>query len=239
MEKYNLEQAQEEATKIQQKVESGKAFDYGGAHDQVEGEKPITEEMLRSKIFDLEAIQKSRNATVRNREDLAGLVERPLLSACEELYDKNIITLGTSANQQDVEYNDWENPGQKKTGDGAYIIIDFDALSSKNQEIGKMLGEVFFSDDKNQLKIVLPLTKASTFEDVQMWAEEIAHKFFKQQYQPTVYTLEGMRQMYGYDPADESMQPENFESYYWAPQYKVFFLSKEQYDKAIELINED
>lgn len=171
MEKYNLEKAQEKAAKLQQKVESGKAWDYAGAEKQIEGSKPITPEMLKTKIIDLEAIQESRNTTVRYREQLAALVERPLLSACEELYDKNIITLGTSANVQDVEYNDWENPGQKKPGDGAYIIIDFDTLSTKNQEIGKSLGEVYFADDGNQLKIVIPLTRESTFEDVQTQAQ--------------------------------------------------------------------
>lgn len=239
MEKYNLEQAQEEASTIQQKVESGKAYGYQDAHDQVEGEKPITEEMLKSKILDLQAIHKSRNKNVRNREDLAGLIERPLLSACEELYDKNITTLATSANKQDVEYNDWENPGQMKPGYGAYIIIDFDALSSKNQEIGKTLGEIHFADDINQLKISLLLSRESTFEDVQNWAEEIAHKFVKQQYKPTVYTLEGMRQIYGYDPNDESVQPESFGGdYYWSSEYRVFFLSKEQHDKAMERIDE-
>lgn len=235
MKKYNLEKAQEEAAKLQQKVESGKAWGYADAEKQIEGSKPITPEMLKTKIIGLEAIQESRNITVRYREELAALVERPLLSACEELYDKNIITLGTSANAQDVEYDDWENPGQKKHGEGAYIIIDFDTLSTKNQEIGKSLGEVYFADNGNQLKIVIPLTRESTFEDVQTQAQEIAHKFAKQQYRVITYTMEQMRQIYGYKPDDESVQPENFSgNYYWSPEHKVFFESKEQYEKAME-----
>jgi hypothetical protein len=240
MEKYNLEKAQEEAAKLQEKVESGKAWDYSHAEKQVEGSMPITPEMLKTKIVDLEAIQESRNTTVRYREQLVALVERPLLSACEELYDKNIITLATSANTQDVEINDWEHPGQKKPGDGAYIIIDFDTLSAKNQEIGKNLGEVYFADDGNQLKIVIPLTRESTFEDVQIKAQEIAHKFVKQQYRVITYTMEQMRQTYGYEPDDESVQPEDFGgNYYWSPEHKAFFLSKEQYEKAMEQVSEE
>ncbi|HRH26700.1 MAG TPA: hypothetical protein PLZ99_00900 [Parcubacteria group bacterium] len=239
MEKYSLEKAQEEASKIQKKIESGKADIYEDAHDQVEGEKPITKEMLSSKIADLGAIEQFRDKTIRYREEIAGLVERPLLSACEELYDKNIITLGTSANAKDVEFDDWKNPGQKIPGEGAYIIIDFDTLSPKNQEIGRSLGKIYFVDDMNKLKIALPLTKETTFEDVQKWSLGIAHKFVKQQYKPKVYTLESLRQAYGYDPEDESVKPENFSDYYWSPEYEVFFLSKEQHDKAVELINED
>lgn len=239
MEKYSLEKAQEEASKIQKKVELGKAYGYEDAHDQTEGEKPITDEMLGSKIVDLEAIQQSRDRAIRNREDLAGLVERPLLLACEELYDKNIITLGTSANSKDVEIDDWENPGQKKPGEGSYIIIEFDTLSVKNQEIGGSLGTVYFADDMNQLKITFPLTKEATFEDVQTWSLDVAHKFVKQQYKPTVYTIEQLRQTYGYDASDESVKPENFSDYYWSPEYQIFFLSKEQHDKAMELIIED
>ena len=128
----------------------------------------------------MEPIEKSREIGILQRTDLARLVEGPLLSACEELYDKNIITLGTSANKKDVEHSDWENPGSYKPGEGAYIIIDFDALSVKNQEIGKTLGEVFFADGSNQLKIIIPLTKDSTFEDVQIRSQEITHKFVKQ-----------------------------------------------------------
>ncbi len=239
MEKYSLEKAQEEASIIQKKIESGKAYVYEDAHDQVEGEKPITKEVLESKIVHLEAIQQSRNRSIRHREDLAGLVERPLLSACEELYDKNIITLGTSSNAKDVEIDDFENPGQKIPGEGAYIIIDFDTLSIKNQEVGKSLGKIYFADGINQLKITFPLTAETTFEDVQRWSLDVAHKFIKQQYKPTVYTIEQLRQIYGYDVADESVKPENFSDYYWSPEYQVFFLSKEQYDKAVELINED
>jgi hypothetical protein len=241
MEKYNLEKAQEEAAKLQQKVESGKAWGYADAEKQVEGEKPITPEMLKTKIIDLEAIQESRNTIVRYREQLAGLVERPLLSACQELYDKNIITLATSANKKDVEINDWEHPGQKLPGDGAYIIIDFDTLSAKNQEIGRsFLGKVYFADDGNKLKITIPLTRESTFEEVQTKAEEIAHKFVKQRYRVITYTIEEMRKVYGYEPNDESVRPEDFSGdYYWSPKHKEFFLSKEQYDKAMEQVDEE
>lgn len=52
--------------------------------------------------------------------------------------------------------------------------------------------------------------------------------------------MEQMRKMYGYEPNDESVQPENFSgNYYWSPEHKAFFLSKEQYEKAMEQVDED
>ena len=236
---YNLEEAQEEAGKLQEKVETGKAWDYAHAERQVEGSKPITPEMLETKIIDLKAIQESRNAPILYRVQLSALIERPLLSACEKLYDNNIITLETSANEQNVEIDDWEHPGQKKPGDGARIIIDFDTLSAKNQKIGESLGKIYFADGRNQLRIIIPLTRESTFKDVQTKAQGIANQFVKQKYRVITYTMEQMRQIHGYEADDKSIQPESFNgNYYWSPKHQEFFLSKEQYDKAMEKVDE-
>ena len=52
--------------------------------------------------------------------------------------------------------------------------------------------------------------------------------------------MEQMRQIYGYKPDDESVQPESFSgNYYWSPEHKTFFLSKEQYEKAMEQVGEE
>jgi len=236
MEGRDLEKTHEETARPEEGLgENGHA----DAKRQDKSPAPITPETLQTRILDLEAIVQSRDTPVLYREQLAELVERPLLSACEELYDKNIVTLSTSANKQNVEFNDPEHPEQKRPGGGAYIIIDFDALSAKNQEIGRSLGEVYGVGSKRNLRIVIPLTRESTFEEVQTKAEEIAHKFAKQRYRAVTGTLEQVRQLFGFEPNDESMQPEDFANgYYWSAEQKVFFLSKEQYEKAMEKVDE-
>jgi len=204
---------------------------------QIEAE--AQKELLAKKILDLDAIQESRNMRLKTRDNLKELVEAPLLTACQELYDKNIITLATSANRNDVEFQSYD--GMTKANEGAYIIIDFDLLSPRNQEIGKTLGEVYFADEGQQLKIIIPLTRESTFGQVMTQAQEIANKFFKQQYrmpQHGAYTIQEMRKVYGYDPNDESIKPENFDYYYWSPQDQLLYLSQEQYQKVHEKVEE-
>ena len=143
-------------------------------------------EKLPEKISEVEPIAEGRGRHVRTREELKNLVEIPLLATCEELYDKNIRTLSTSANKNDIGY---EYNG---------ISIDFDSLSEQNKEIGKQLGRVDFSDNINQLFIPIPVTEESTIEEIKTYAESLAHKFSKQPltWSPT-YTIEEMRQIYG------------------------------------------
>ena len=40
----------------------------------------------------------NRNQRIAHKERIAQIVEPPLIKACEELYDKNIMTLESSAN---------------------------------------------------------------------------------------------------------------------------------------------
>ncbi len=187
-------------------------------------------EQKDTRISELEGIYDNRGQEIRKREDLRKIVEAPLLKACESIYDKNIKTRGTSANKKDV-------------GSEAYIIISFDELSKRNQKIGESLGEVFFADDENQLKITFPVTDHTTFAEVEDHFFEISKKFEKQMFRAITYTLEQMRKNFGIDPNDESYAPESFSGepygWYWDPELKLFFLSKEQHDKALEEILED
>src|SRR5687768_7262504 len=99
-----------------------------------ESEAEAQKELLARKIRDLEAVEAWRGVDVGQREDLKNLIEGPLLSACEELYDKNIDTVGSSANKKDVSQG------------YAYITIDFETLSARNQNIGRELGELVRAD---------------------------------------------------------------------------------------------
>ncbi len=180
-------------------------------------------EILNRKISDIEPIGESRNIEIKNREDLKGLIEAPLLSACQELYDKNIRTLSSSANKQDIHY-----------GSG-HIVIDFDTLSDANKEIAATTGEVTFADNMNCLDIKIPLTTESTFDSVQAFTEKIAHKFEKQDYSVATYTIQDLRKIHGIDENDESFGPESFQNFYYSTEYDLFFLSKEQFKKATEV----
>jgi len=62
--------------------------------------------------------------------DLDKLVERPLLAACRELYQKGIQTVGSSANR--------ENLG---TG-SVWIVIDSSTMSEANLAIAHRLGKM-------------------------------------------------------------------------------------------------
>lgn len=69
----------------------------------------------------------TESSRVRTREDLARVVESPLLPAAQALYDLNIETTSSSANYQDVE-------GRERA---ARLIINFDSLSPENQQIAE------------------------------------------------------------------------------------------------------
>ncbi|MEK7658500.1 MAG: hypothetical protein AAB352_01385 [Patescibacteria group bacterium] len=190
------------------------------------------ESILPDKVLEVEPIEVSRGTIIKIREQIKELVEAPLLSACEELYDKNIQTSGTSANKKDIESH---MPG--------YIVIVFDSLSDKNKEIAKQFGkaEKFeFSDDPCQVKIEIPLNENSSAEEIKTYAEAVAHKFFKQRmtWAPH-FTIEELREAYAGDPNDESITIEELEdTYYYDPQSKLFYLSEEHFRKVNEKIED-
>ena len=56
-------------------------------------------------LRDVKQIFLAGNASVNCRQDLAKFVEEPCLAACEDLYDKNILTYWSSANQRSPNYS--------------------------------------------------------------------------------------------------------------------------------------
>ena len=178
------------------------------------------------KISEIEPLQESRNSIVKMREQLKEFIEPPLLSACETLYDKNIRTLSTLANKQDIE---------RQTG---HIIVDFDSLSDKNKELGKQFGEIVFDDGINQLVIKIPITENSTFEEIKNYAESLVGKFEKQSMTwVPFYTIEQLRKIYGVEPNDDSFGIEGFaDQFYYDPSKNLFYMSEEHARKANEKI---
>lgn len=90
------------------------------------------------KLTEIEPIFESY-VEVLNRNDLNKIIEKPLLPACQCLYDKNIQTLMTSANRFNVI-------GLEKVSENAkshysygqhyaWLWIDYSSLSLKNKEL--------------------------------------------------------------------------------------------------------
>lgn len=97
-------------------------------------------------------------AIVKGREDLRMIIEEPCLAACLTLYDKNIQTVNSSANER--------NRGGK-----AYIGINYDSLEENNKQILKRLVEegivepLNLSDNKGQRGGREVSIKVPVFED--------------------------------------------------------------------------
>ncbi len=176
-------------------------------------------------ITEIGPIEKSRNQMIMGREEIKELVEPPLVRACEQLWDKNIRTLSSSANRKDV-------------GTGAYIILDYDSMSSENQEVAQEMEEVIDYDGMQALKLKMPIGDDETlFEEVEKSALEMSDKFKKQEasWIPS-YTLQQLREIYAYDPEDTSVGVKDFEDtgFYYDPEEKLFYMSEEHYKKATE-----
>jgi hypothetical protein len=181
---------------------------------------------IPQKISEITCTAESSCAIIRTKEEIKKYVEQALISACEELYDKNIRTIATSANQKDIEVG------------YAYIDLDFDSLSKNNQSIGEQVGEIYQQNNKNFLKIKTPVNSDSTVEEIKNAAGIIVHKFQKQPmtWAPK-YTLQEARELYRIDPNDERYDIASFEQYlYYDKKTKLFYFSQEHAQKTNESI---
>lgn len=125
-----------------------------------------------SSINEVQPIQKTFGLQILTRDSIKDFVELPLVKACEVFWDKNIPTLESSANFQDM----------KKEG---YIGLDFNNLSEENKEIAKQYGnphQLYVNKYPEILSIRIPIaiSNSETVEEVSKRAEEIANKFNKQ-----------------------------------------------------------
>ena len=202
-------------------------------------------ELLSRKIIDLEPIEIDRYQNISEKGDLESVVEGPLLSACQELWDKNILTEGAGANRKNFS-------GEHEIAP-AYIEIDYDRLSEENKEIARLMGTVSYSDNHNHILIEIPINQSSTWAEVEERAEIIAHRFVKQRFRPETETLdeikranrfdpnmtmEEIREDLGIDPHDESFGPQSFYGGYWSPETQLLYKNEGQYRKSLEEVEE-
>ena len=184
--------------------------------------KPVTERVPDNVLIsDIPVIEEGGIVAV-TKENLAKLVEAPLLEACEELYDLNIRTVMSSANAKDID------SGQ------AYIAISFDSLSEQNKKIALEFGQPYSmhgSEISQCINIAFNINSQTTVGDVRRMAHEAVSKFHKQDMTwAQRYTLDDLSKIFGI-PREE-VTPEYFSDMYYDAQSGFLYASEEHYRKA-------
>lgn len=166
-------------------------------------------------------------AIPHTRESLSAVVEEPLLAACEDLYDKNIRTVVSSANLNDV------NQGF------AYINIDCNTLSDENRRIAETIGMETFTvplADGSVLEVgslKFPVSLDTTIEELSQSALEAAKQFKEQpMLWAPVYILSDLRALLpGRDDAD-IIAGLVADGYFYDKEEQRIYISKEHYLKT-------
>jgi len=169
-------------------------------------------------IVDIPVIEEG-GVVPKTREGLAQLVEAPLLEACEELYDKNIETVMSSANARDV-------------GHEGYIVIAFDSLSEANKEVALNFGKPYnVRGLMNYINVTFPITETTTVGDIRRMAHDAVSKFHKQKMTWVKgKTLQEMAEPYGSD--GEGWGPESFPDNYYDETTGLYYENEEQFRKV-------
>lgn len=186
-------------------------------------EGPGKQEKKPATIAEMRPIEESRNIPILGKEAISKLVETPLVSACEILYDKNIQTLASSANAKDIAI-----------GYG-HLIINFDTLSEENQELAKRLGEVDEYDGMQAVLIKIPISETSTVEDIRAQVDAIAEAFLPQSGSwIETRTLEDFQRIYGPNLTEEDLRSWSPEEggWYYDSNSNRYYPSEELYKKA-------
>ena len=175
-------------------------------------------------------------AIFANREEIKKYVGEPLLSACEELYDKNIRTVSSIWKKSDVEY------------DGlARIIIHYDSLSEANKKVvqqlakkqGTEVSDTQYRTEKMKVfDLHIPITTKMTKPEIERILKESIKDF---QWQPLTwapqYSLDDLRKSFA-DPdlsLEEAIEYADEVGWYYDSENNLFYLSKEQYEKTKDI----
>ncbi len=186
------------------------------------------------------------NVALQRRENIKRIVELPLVEACELFWDKNIQTVVSSANKENIQ-----------SGHG-WILLDWESLSDENKQIAQSQNgcvrkahggsETLFYD------LEIPMSKDMLVKDISKNATELANKFQKQKLiwasgttlEDRIAQIERMRQFPIYknvDPKDwdrqitELKQPGVFESEckgYFDAKTQACWDSEELFKKSLE-----
>ncbi len=175
-------------------------------------------------LSEVAPIEEEGNQTIKEKSQIKDIVDKPLLLACEEMWDKNIKTISSSANKKDIEKGE------------ASIVIDFESLSEENKQIARQYGNPVDYDNIKAIEIIIPISEETTVEELSQKAFEIAHSFKKQSFTwaPT-YTIDVLKETYcigaeetQYDDPDTWIK----EGYYYNAESETFYISEEHYKKT-------
>jgi hypothetical protein len=114
-------------------------------------------------IVDVKPVEECPTEII-DKNRLKDLIEKPLLKACEELYDKNVKTIDSGASGKDF---------RKEGNSIAYIRIDYDTLSDENKKIAQKVCDI----EKSMVIIRIPFYRDTTVQEVERKSLEIAAKF--------------------------------------------------------------
>lgn len=184
------------------------------------------EQIRMKKLSDIEPLE-DHHYEVENREDLAQLVEVPLLGACQNLFDKNIQTYMSSANKKDV-------------GGNASFSIIYNTLSEENKEVSQKLIEEHIAEYiagnevyPTRIQVNIPVNEQTTLGDIEDESSKIVDRFVKQRRWFTPSEL--MDKFYleiENDISGGEVNPEYFEKhgYFYDVEENMFFKGDEKKD---------
>lgn len=177
-------------------------------------------------LVNVERIHDNRGLIIKTKEEIKKYVEKPLVEACEMLWDKGIKTWESSANKEDF----------KKIG-YAYIVIDYSSLSDENKMIADQsndIGEAHDSEDLIKvIELKIPIESADMDQEkIEQKAIALASRFHSQPaFWLPKFSLEDLKARYGYEP-EEEVDPEIFtkeEGFYYDTKEKSFYFSEDHY----------
>lgn len=173
------------------------------------------------RIADVEQIFMAGNTEVKNKADLARVVEEPCLALCEDLYDKNILTYWSSCNQT--------------APDRAYVLVRYDSLDKRNKAIAdRLIEEGKLSIDSGLdscntdkaygkgIRLEVKTSSESLVSDVSEQLLALAREFKHQDILYNVYSAEyiesrgwdGDKDVFGYPSLEVAVMGEKLSSDY-------------------------
>lgn len=183
------------------------------------------------RIREVPPIKEPRGANILTRESIGKIVEEPLVMAAEVLYDKNICTLESSGNAEDIERGE------------VGIVIHFDSLSPENQNIARQFCRIGETEEWGKIAtLVVPISEGTSVLEIQQETTRLAEHFKKQPMTwATTKTMDEVKRMFAM-PANEEIPLEEFlasawykrQGWYYDESERKFYLSKEHWVKVHE-----
>lgn len=162
---------------------------------------------------------------IRYREQLENCIEAPLLPACRDLYDKNILTFSSSANRKDLEQG------------SVYILLDYESLSAENKKIAEAIGTQTKSRNHTAIELNMAVTPDTTVQEIEKGFLDMSLKFKKQKLTwAKAFTREDLIKLWPMCDGSEYENPAAWKDmgYYYNEKDGFFYESEEFIDKINE-----